>query len=93
MRCRCAAIHRPVDAMLVVVNAEGFELPREVNPVPEKRAIQEFASDRAAQSLDVGMRDWDVGDRLDLLDLEDAQVGEPAVEAKQRVVIGADMFR
>ena len=91
MLCRCAAIQGSVDAMLVVVNAEGFELSGEVNAVPEKRAIQEFASDRD-RSLDVGMRDWDVGNALDLLDLEHAQVGEPTVEAEQRVVIGADTF-
>src|SRR6516165_8862062 len=89
---RCAAIQGPVHAMLVVVIAEGFELSREVNALPEKRAIQEFAPDRADQSLDVWMRDWDVGNGLDLLDLEHAQVGEPTVEAEQRVVIGADPF-
>ena len=55
MLCRCAAIQGPVDAMLVVVIAEGFELPREVDAVPEKRALQEFAPDRADQSLDVWM--------------------------------------
>ena len=92
MPCRCTAIQGPVDAMLVVVIAEGFELSREVNAVPEKRAIEEFAPDRADQSLNVAMRDWDVGNGLDLLDLEHAQVGEPAVEAEQRVVIGADAF-
>ena len=53
MLSRCAAIQGPVDAMLVVVIAEGFELSREVNAVPEKRAIQEFAPDRADQSLNV----------------------------------------
>ena len=50
MLSRCAAIQGPVDAMLVVVIAEGFELSREVNALPEKRAIQEFAPDRADQS-------------------------------------------
>ena len=89
---RCAAIQGPVHAMLVVVIAEGFELSREVNALPEKRAIQEFAPDRADQSLDVWMRDWDVGNGLDLLDLEHAQVGEPTVEAEQRVGIGAEAF-
>ena len=54
---RCAAIQRSVDPMLVVVIAEGFELPREVDAVPEERAIQEFAPDGTDQSLNVGMRD------------------------------------
>ena len=34
------------------------------------------------------MRNWNVGNRLDFLELEDAQVGEPAMETKQRVMIG-----
>ena len=52
-----------------------------------------FAPDRADQTLNERMRHRCVGDRLDRLDLADAQVGEPTVEAKQRVVIAADMFR
>src|SRR5262245_34089957 len=60
------AIQRPVNSMLVVVIAERCGLAREVNPVPEKRAIQEFAADRADQSLDERVRDRDVGNGLDL---------------------------
>ena len=33
MLSRCVAIQGPVDAMLVIVIAEGFELPREVDAV------------------------------------------------------------
>jgi hypothetical protein len=36
------------------------------------------------------MRNRDVRNRLDFLDLDYSQVGEPAVEAEERVVIGAD---
>mgnify|MGYP003299295094 CR=1 FL=1 len=39
------------------------------------------------------MRDRNVRNRLDLVDLEDAQVGEPTVKAKQRIVICAEVFR
>ena len=41
---------------------------------------------------DEGMGNGGIRDRLDFLDLEDSKVGEPAVEAKQRVVIGAQVF-
>ena len=37
------------------------------------------------------MRDWSVRNRLDFLHLEDSQIGEPAVEAEQQVVVGADV--
>ena len=36
---------------------------------------------------DEGMGNGGIRDRLDFLDLEDSKVGEPAVEAKQRVVM------
>mgnify|MGYP006921043226 CR=1 FL=1 len=80
-------------AMAVVVIPECLQLSRQIDRVPEEDAVQVLAPDRADQTLNERMRNRCVGDRLDLLDLEDAQVGAPAVEAKQRVVIGADMFR
>src|SRR4029077_16381786 len=55
-----------------------------------KRAIQILAPNGADQALDERMRNWGVRNRLDLFDLEDAQVGEPTVEAKQWVMIGAE---
>ena len=39
------------------------------------------------------MRDRDIWHRLDLLDLQDAQIGEPAVKAKQRIVVGTQVLR
>jgi len=39
------------------------------------------------------MRDRSVRNRLDLPDLEHAQVSEPAVKAKQRIVVGTQMCR
>ena len=80
-------------AMAVVVIPERLQLSRQIRGVPEQDAIQVLAPDRADQTLNERMRHRCVGDRLDLLDLADAQVGAPAVEAKQRVVIGADVFR
>jgi hypothetical protein len=80
-------------AMVVVVIPEGLQLSRQIDRVPEEDAVQLLAPDRANQTLNERMRHRCVGDRLDLVDLADAQVGAPAVEAKQRVVIGADMRR
>src|SRR5882672_9450800 len=47
----------------------------------------------ADQSFDERMRNGRVRNRLDLLDLEYAQVGEPAVESKQRIVVGTQVLR
>src|SRR5262245_57594015 len=93
MFCRRRTIQGPVNSMLVVVIPKGCELAREVDPVPEKRAIQEFTADGADQSLDERVRDRDIGNGLDLRDLEHAQVGEPTMESEQRVAIRADAFR
>ena len=80
---------RAMHAMAVVVIPEGLQLSRQIDRVPEEGAVQVLAPDRADQTLNERMRNRCVGDRLDLLDLPYAQVGAPAVEAKQRVVIGA----
>ena len=70
--------------MRVVIISEFIQLPRQVDGVPEEYAIKVLAPDCSDQPFDERMRDRSVGDRLDLLDLEDAQVGEPAVEAPGR---------
>src|SRR5512147_1788996 len=90
------AFSRPVAAEpamtadgVVIVSALG-QCSRQIRGFAEVHAIEVPTADRADQTLDPRMRNRPVGDRLDLLDLDDAQVGEPAVEAKPRVVIGAD---
>jgi len=80
MLCRRGAIQRPVNSMLVAVVSKGLELAREIDRVPEKRVIQEFAPDRSDQTLNEWMRDRNVGHGLDLFDREHAQVGEPAMK-------------
>ena len=80
-------------AMRVVIIGERAQLPRQVDRVPEKHVIEIFAADGADQPFNERMRNRRVRNRLDLLDREDAQVGQPTVEAEQRVVIGADMLR
>ncbi len=77
---------RAMNAMAVVVIAESLQLSRQVDRVPEEDAVQVLAPDRADQTLNERVRNRCVGDRFDFLDREDGQVGEPAVEAKQRVV-------
>ena len=78
--------------MGVVIISEFAKLPHQVERIPEKHVIEIFASNGSNQPFDKGMRNRDAGDRLDLLDLEYAQIGQPTVKAEQGVVIGADVF-
>ena len=89
----CGAVERAMHAMRVVIVREFAQLPRQVHRVPEEHPIEVFTPNRADQPFDERMRNRSVRNRLDFLDLEYAQVGEPTVKAKQRVVIGADAFR
>jgi hypothetical protein len=82
-----------MNPMPVVVGSEFTELSHQVGRVPEECAIKQLAPNRANQALNERMRDWRIGDRLDVLDFTHAQVGQPSVKAKQRVVIGADALR
>jgi hypothetical protein len=61
-----------------------LQLPRQIDHVPEEHAIEIFSANRADQPFDERMRNGRVRNRLDLLDLEYAQVGEPAVESPGR---------
>jgi hypothetical protein len=71
----------------IVVMLELVQLAHQIRSIPEEHAVQVLAPDRADQALDERMRNRRLPDCLDLLDLEDPQVGEPAVETEKGVVI------
>jgi hypothetical protein len=91
LRGRCA-IERAVDAIRVVIVRELAQLSRQVQSVPEEYPIKTFTPDCSNQPFDERMRDRGIWNRLDFVDLEDAQVGEPAVKPKEWVMIGAESF-
>ena len=74
---RRGAVERAVHAMLVIVDPERRQLPHQVDSIPEEHVIQIFAANGPDQPFDERMRSWHVRNRLDLLDLEYTQVGEP----------------
>src|SRR5688572_29598589 len=78
-----------MNASGIVVILELAQLARQVRSVPEEHAIEILAPERADHPLDERMRDRGIRNGLDLLHLDYAQVGEPAMEAEHRVVIGA----
>jgi len=68
---RCVPVERAVHAMRVVISSECVQLPRQVERVPEKYAVEILAAHRADQPFDERVRYRDVWNQLDLLDLED----------------------
>ena len=82
-----------MDPIRVVVVFEFDQLVCQVHGIPEEYPIKVPPPDSPDQPFDKRMRDRSIRRRLDLLDLENAQVGQPAVKAKQRIVIGTQMFR
>ena len=77
-------------SVAVVVDLEGVQLSRQISRVPEERAVKVLTPEGPDQSFDEGMRLREVGDRLELFDLKDAKVGQPAVKAEQGIVVGTD---
>lgn len=76
------AIERAVDPIRVVVVFEFDQLACQVHSIPEEYPIKVLPPDRSDQPFDKRMGDRSIRHRLDLLDLENAQVGQPAVKAK-----------
>jgi len=77
----------------VVISPELLQLPLKIDRIPEKHAIKALAPDRPDQPFDERMRNRDVRNRFDRIDLQNPQVGEPPVKAKQRIVVSAEVFR
>jgi hypothetical protein len=86
-------IERAVDPLRIVIIPELVQLASQVSAVPEEYPMKVLTPDCSDQPFDVRMRDRSVRNRLDFLDLEDAQIGEPAVESEQRVVVGTGVAR
>ena len=82
-----------MNAINVVVMPELVQLPLKINRVPEERVIEILAPNRPDQPFNERVRNRGIGHRLDLLDLEYAQVSKSPVESEQRIVISADAFR
>ena len=73
---RSAAIERLVNAMLVVISPELFQLSLQVDCVPDEHVVKKLSSNRPDQPFHERMGHGYVGDRLDLLHLKYAQVGD-----------------
>ena len=79
---RSAAAERLLNAISVVINSELFQLSFQVDSIPDEYVIKKLASNRPDQPFYERMGHGYIRDRLDLFDLEYAQVGAPAMETK-----------
>ena len=80
---RRAPGERLMNATAVVIEAECLQLSLQIERVPEERAIEKLAAKGADQTFRKRMRKRHMRNRLDLVDFEYAQVGEPAMKAKR----------
>jgi len=77
----------------IAISFEFAQLSYEIDGVPEKHPIKILTPNGPDQSFDKRVRGRDVGNRLDLINLENAQVCEPPVKAKERIVVRAEACR
>ena len=72
----------------VVIDPESREFSFEVKLVPEKHLVQQLFANCSDHAFNERVRTWYRGHCPNLLDLQDAQIGQPAMESEQRIVVG-----
>lgn len=73
-----------MNATFVAVEAERLQLSLQVKRILEEHAIEILAANGTDQPFHKWMRGRHMRNRLDLVDLDYAQVGKPAMKAIQR---------
>jgi hypothetical protein len=73
--------------------AQRGELPFPIARVPEQNVVEKPSTGGANQPFNEGMKNRDVGDRFYFVNFQYSQIGLPAMELKQRVVIGTEISR
>jgi len=82
-----------VNAMSIIIVFVFVQLARQVCSIPKEYAIKILTPDCSDEPFDKRMGDRSVRNRLDLLDLHHARIGEPTAKAEERIVIGTNVFR
>ena len=77
----------------VVIIFEFAQLPRQIDGIPEEHAIKTLAPNHADQSFNEWMRNLGVRNRLGLSNFDQAHVGKPTMDTKQRIVVGTQVLR
>ena len=79
-------------AIAIVVTLKIKQLRLKIGGSPEEHAIEILAPNRPDQSLDEGMRKWNVRNRLDFGDLNYPKVGLPLVVPIEWIMVRAEVF-
>ena len=72
-------IQRLMNTVLVVVVHERIEFSFKVLRIPKEDVVKVFTTNRPDQSLNKGMRTRCIRDGLDLINVQNPQVGLPSV--------------
>jgi hypothetical protein len=82
-----------MNAPPIVVDGKSFQLPLQVQTIPEEDLIQKLAPHSPDKPLDKGVGTRHKGDGFVFLDLQDPEVCAPEMEPEQRVVISSQVSR
>jgi len=78
----CVAAQSSMDTSLVVIVGEAIQLPMQVGTVPEESLVEVLAPKGPDEPLDERMRARHERNRLDFLDVENAQIRSPTMKAE-----------
>jgi hypothetical protein len=65
--------------MSVVILSELFQFPLQIADIPKEDVVKVFTTNRSDQSLNKGMRTRGIRDSLNLINVQNPQVGVPSV--------------
>jgi len=82
-----------VNSFSIVISPVTLEFPLEIESIPKGHLIEEFAADCPDQPLNERMRERDIGNRLDLCDIEDPEIRLPLPILKQWLLRISDSQR
>ena len=78
----CSHSDPPMNTMRMVVFLESCQLSCQIGRIPEQYAIEKLPTDSANRPFNERMRNGGLGNSLDCLGFEAAQVGKPAMKSK-----------
>ena len=80
-------------ALVVVEILEAKKLALQVASVPKRYEVEILAPDRADESFHERVRQRHMRHCLHFRYIEYSKIGLPAMESKQRIIVGAEIFR
>ena len=80
-------------ALIIVKLFEVMQLFPQVSGAPERHMVEILSPDCADESFHKRVRERHVRHSLDFGDLEYSEIGLPPMEAEQRIIVTAEVFR